>query len=307
MVLRTSMTRSLLVIPFAALALAGCAEKEKIDITAPIVGETATNAEKAYKRGMQEKADNNYIEATRYLEWVRNNFPYSQYAALAELALADMTYERDDFSGAAAAYQDFVKGHPSHPKADYAAFRVGYAWYGDRPSEFFLLPPAFEKDQTPLRSALDALQKFALQYPKSEHMPEARQLMDSCRDRLAAHERYVAEFYVKRQSWKGAAGRYLVLADQFGDLDRGKVRDEGLWGAAQAFRKLDSVEEEAAALGRFVQETQDAGRRREAEERLKALAPLLQKKEAPAEGAKEEAPKPDAPKADALKEAPKAP
>ena len=37
---------------------------------------------------MLEKGDQNVMEATRYFEAVRNSFPYSQYAALSELALA---------------------------------------------------------------------------------------------------------------------------------------------------------------------------------------------------------------------------
>jgi len=64
----------------AALLLSGCAGgKDTLDITKPVTGAEATNAERAYKRGIAEKADKNYIEATRYLEWVRTNFPYSQY------------------------------------------------------------------------------------------------------------------------------------------------------------------------------------------------------------------------------------
>ena len=100
--------------------LCACAGgKDSVDITKPVTGAEASNAEKAYTRGLQEKKEKNYFEAIRYLEYVRNNFPYSQYAALAELAIADMSFDRDDWSSAATQYQDFVKGHPSHPKADY--------------------------------------------------------------------------------------------------------------------------------------------------------------------------------------------
>jgi outer membrane protein assembly factor BamD len=190
----------------AALLLCGCAgSKDSLDITKPVTGAEATNAERAYKRGIAEKADKNYIEATRYLEWVRTNFPYSQYSSLAELAIADMAYEREDWGAAAAAYQDFVKSHPSHPKADYASFRVGLAYYQDKPSDFWLMPPSDEKDQTPIRSALDALQRFVISYPKSDLVPKARDIINACRERLAAHDKYVAEFYWKRNAWKGAA------------------------------------------------------------------------------------------------------
>jgi len=58
-----------------------------------VTGAEASNAEKAFKprrAGAQEK---NYLEAVRYFEYVRNNFPYSQFASLAELAIADMSFD----------------------------------------------------------------------------------------------------------------------------------------------------------------------------------------------------------------------
>jgi len=256
----------------AALLLAGCAGgKDSIDITKPVTGAEATNAERAYKRGISEKNDKNYTEATRYLEWVRTNFPYSQYSALAELALADMAYDREDFGGAATAYQDFVKSHPSHPKADYASYRVGLAYYQDKPTDFWLMPPSYEKDQTPIRSALDDLQRFVISYPKSEFIPRARDLINVCRERLAAHDRYVADFYWKRNAWKGAAGRFLSLADTYGDLDGGKLRGEALWRAGEAYRNLGDKGSERKTLQRLVQEAPRNEHRAEAEARLRTL------------------------------------
>jgi outer membrane protein assembly factor BamD len=257
----------------AILALCACAaERDNLDITKPITGDAATNAEKAYKLGLEEKNTKTYLEATRYFQWVKNNFPYSQYAALSELALADMAFDRDDFTSAATNYADFVKGHPSHPKAAYAAFRVGVAHFNDKPSEWVLLPPAHEKDQGPLRQALDALQKFALSYPSSEYIPEAKRLINECRDRLAAHERYVADFYFKRSAWKGAASRYLVLADQYGDLDGGKQRGEALWRAGLAYQNLGDGLHEKEVLTRLVQEAPGDPHRRDADQRLSQLA-----------------------------------
>ena len=206
-----------------------------MDITKPVTGAEASNAAKAYEKGMQEKKDQNPMEATRFFEYVRNNFPYSQFAALAQLAVADIAFERDDWTQAANQYQEFVKGHPSHPKADYAAFRVGLAYFNDRPSAVFFLPPTHEKDLSPVRQALEALNRFVTGFPQSEYIPKARALIADSRELLAAHERYVAEFYWKREQWRGAAGRYMALADTFGDLHGGKVHGESLWRAAEAY------------------------------------------------------------------------
>src|SRR4051812_20250031 len=222
-----------------AAALAFACASNKTDITKAPKGQAASDVSRAYEKGIQEFKDKNYLEATKFFELVRQNYPYSQYASLAELAIADMFFEREDWGSAANAYQDFVKSHPSHARADYAAYRVGLANFEDKASDVFLFPPSYEKDQTPIRHALDALQRFVTAYPKSEYITRARDLIGECRQRLAAHDRYVASFYLKRGAWRGAAGRLLSLADNFGDLDDGKVRVDSLWRAAVALQRAN--------------------------------------------------------------------
>lgn len=260
----------------AALCACASGKDAGVDITKPVTGAEASNAAKAYEKGLQEKKDQNPMEATRFFEYVRNNFPYSQYAALSQLAIADMAFERDEWSQAATQYQDFVKSHPSHPKADYAAFRVGQAYFNDRPSDLWLLPPSHEKDQGPLRQALEALNRFVNAYPKSDYLAKGRAMIADCRQLLAAHERYVGEFYWKRQQWRGAAGRFMTLADTYGDLQGGAVHGESLWRAAQAYRNAKDPGRERKALQRLVQEAPLNPHRKDAEallEKLPADAP----------------------------------
>ncbi|MFN2550021.1 MAG: outer membrane protein assembly factor BamD [Myxococcales bacterium] len=254
-----------------ALLLACSSNKSNIDITKPLDTKEATNAQRAYERGLLEKKDQNVMEATRYFEAVRNSFPYSQYAALSELALADMRFDADDYGSAAMAYQEFVKNHPSHGKAGYAAFRVGLAHYQDRASDFFLFPPSSERDQTPIKSALEAFQRFVSAYPKSEYVVRAKDMINDCRERLAAHDRYVAGFYWKRGAWRGAAGRLLELADAYGDLQDGKVRGDSLWRAAVAYYNAKDYAAERGVLTRLVQESPNDPHRKEAESLLKVL------------------------------------
>ena len=259
------------VLSLCALLLACAGKKSDVDVTKPVTGAEASNAAKAYEKGVQERKDQNPVEAVRYFEFVKNNFPYSQYAALAELAIADMNFDHDDWNGAANAYSDFVKSHPSHPQAPYAAYRIGFSHYNDKPSDWFLFPPSHEKDQAPLRQAMDGYSRFLASYPKSDLVPKAQIELTDCRERLVAHERYVASYYEGKKEWRGAAHRYLYIADAFGDLREGHLRADMLWRAAEAYRRFNDLADERATLIRFVQDAPSDPHRRDADERIKAI------------------------------------
>src|SRR5262249_27048315 len=79
------------------------------------------------------------------------------------------------------------------------------------PTEWFLVPPAYEKDQGPVRDALRELSAFLSDYPDSPHALRARELEEDCVRRLADHELYVAEFYLKNKHPQAAANRLEAL------------------------------------------------------------------------------------------------
>jgi len=108
-----------------------------VDITKPVTGAEASNAARR-REGMQEKKDQNPMEATRFFEYVRNN-SLLQYAALAQLAIADIAFERDD--GASREPYRNRQGASFAPQGDYAAFRSARV-LNDRPrSSSFCLEP----------------------------------------------------------------------------------------------------------------------------------------------------------------------
>ena len=77
-----------------------------------------------YERGLAELKDDNHAEAAKFFNFVKNKFPFSRFATLAELGLADTLFAQEKFSGAVDAYQLFVKFHPSLAKV-----RGGYVGY----------------------------------------------------------------------------------------------------------------------------------------------------------------------------------
>ncbi len=206
--------RARLSILLFALSLAACA-----GASANLAGEVtyAKDAKGNYQKGKEALDGHDYQEASQYFLYTKNKFPYSHYAPLAELALADANFEEEKYTEAIDAYKNFIKDHPTNPEVDYAAYRIGLAHYKDIPSDFVLVPASYEKDQDEIEKAQISIKDFLASYPDSKWVPDAKKLLVDTRSRLARHELYVGEYYEKHGHPKAAAWRYEALAKNYPD------------------------------------------------------------------------------------------
>jgi outer membrane protein assembly factor BamD len=249
----------------AILPLLACASS-RVSITGEVkYGKTA---EEDYQYGVDELGKSNWTEAQKFLEHVRTKYPFSKYAALADLRLADAKFKQDRFLEAAEAYQAFSTLHPTHDDADYADYRAALSHFKDAPSEFMLFPAAFEKDQRQLKTAVEKLQVFLKARPDSKHKPEAEALLGEAQGRLAAHEWYVADFYFKRAHWAGAAGRLETLLKLY---PGSKHEAEAMLKLARAYLGQQESFRAQQALQRFLARFPEDARRPEAEALLAGL------------------------------------
>jgi outer membrane protein assembly factor BamD len=209
----------------------------------------AKDAETNLSRGKEALENRNYLEAAKYFEYVRTRYPYKDVATEAELLLADSHFEREEFIEARDAYQNFLKAHPTWPRVDYAAFRSALTYYKEIPSDLFIIPPSFEKDQAPVKNALRAMQDFLRQYPKSALVEEAKRIVDDTRKRMARHEMYVASFYEHRERWRAVAARLEVVASEYKGLG---FDEEALFGLYDAYTRLGEKEKATRALEEIV-------------------------------------------------------
>ncbi len=192
----------------AALGLAagpGCAEDD--GAAGPVT--YSLTAKQNYDKGLAEVADENYPEARKYFAFVKSKFPFSKYAVLAELAIADMQFSRGEYQSAIDAYKAFIRLHPSHEKVEdgYAAYRVCECYVEDMPEDWLILPPSIEKDQSSVRDALRELSDFLDKYPESKYLDQVRKRRRTVVRKLVEHEVYVARFYLGQDVPKAAIMR----------------------------------------------------------------------------------------------------
>lgn len=224
--------------------------------------------EEEYQAGVKQLQSHDWLDAQRTLDQVRTRYPYSRFAALAELRLADGKFDQDKFVEAAEAYQQFVKLHPNHEEVDYASYRVGLSRWKDAPSGFFLLPPVYERDMTPVVAAITALEAFLKSYPKSKYVPEAEKLMAEAKGLFVERDWYVAGFYRNRDRWEGVAFRMEHLLKEY---PGSRYESRALYQLAEAYLKMNERYRAQQALQQLIVKHPDDPLRPKAEKLLAGL------------------------------------
>jgi len=196
--------------------------------------EYSVSAQKNYEKGLKELDSKNWVGAAKYFGFIKSRFPYSKYAVLAELRLADAEYGAEQYLEAIDSYRLFIKFHPTHEMVanGYATYRIGEAYYSQLPGDFWLFPPSFEKDQSSTEDAANELKTFLEKYPDSPYRAKSKEILVKVGKRLADHEWYVARYYWDRNKPMGTVIRLRRLLERY----RGVGYDEeALWLLGRAY------------------------------------------------------------------------
>ena len=227
------------------------------------------SAEHYYQRGLETLegrrvflffTDVDYERAIELFQEVIDNYPYSDYATLAELKIADVYFEQGRFEEAASYYQDFVELHPRHPQVSYAIYRRGEC--------AFRQMYAGDQDQTPTHEAVAQFRFLLERYPESEYAEEARLNLAQAEDRLAANVLEIADFYFDREQYYAAADRYREALELYPEHS-GRLRTA--YRLALSLRGLGQEEEARAILGQILEDGADDDLTEEVEEALRDL------------------------------------
>jgi outer membrane protein assembly factor BamD len=164
------------------------------------------DARAAYEEAMASFRDHDWESARALFAEVRRLFPYTRYARLAELRLADADFEQEKFSDAISGYREFAQNHKNDPDVEYSRYRLTKALFSDI-DDTILLPPAEERDQATTAEAHKELRFFLRDFPKSRYRSDVAYMLDAVTGRLARHELYVARYYLKSDSFDAAIAR----------------------------------------------------------------------------------------------------
>lgn len=216
-----------------------------------------------FEQGTAALNDRKFLTARDYFRELVDSYPQSQYRADAKLGIGD-SYLGDGTTEARilaiSEFREFLTFFPTHPRADYAQFKLAMAHY------YQMQNP--QRDQTETKEAIQELQAFIERYPNSGLMPEVRTRMREAKDRLAESDYQVAVFYYRNRWYPGAVERLKSLLARDPEYT---YRDAAYYHLGEALVKLDRAAEALPYYERLVNEFQNSEYLAEAQKRIAEL------------------------------------
>ena len=195
-----------------------------------------------------------YPGAIETYQTIIDNYPYSEYAVLAELEIADAYFDQRKYEEALSYYRDFSDLHPQNDRVPYSIFRSALCHQQRIKSP--------NRDQTATRDALIYLDRLILRYPHSTYTAEAEELWREMRLQLARQIMGIADFYRKQDEYEAAATRYRSLLNEYPGLG---LDADALYKLGVCYRETDRVEEAERIFQAIVQNYYDSEVARDAE------------------------------------------
>jgi len=191
-----------LVTGLAALSLlSGCAWFSRED-TRP--------AHELAQDGMEDYKDGNYSTAIETFERLKDWYPFSKYAILAELKIGDAYYQKEEYEDAVFAYEEFLNLHPRNEAVPYVMYQIGRCYFDQ--------VDAVDRDQANTLKALESFNKLVARYPVDSYARKSRPHIAVCVKTLAGHDLYVGRFYFKSRYYKAALSRFLAVINDYPDV-----------------------------------------------------------------------------------------
>ena len=207
--------KKLLFLGILCFLISGCSDLELPSFLGGSSGQMNKNAEQLASEGASAFMNEDYKDAIKAYTDLKDWYPFSKYAILAELKIADSHFQLEQYDQAVIGYESFEKMHPRNDAIPYVINQIGLCW--------FKQINTIDRDHTPASNALYQFQRLLAQYPGNEYTKEATENVKKCIDNIVGHELYVANFYLKTKKYKAALKRYEFIVEYFPGTEQSKI------------------------------------------------------------------------------------
>ncbi len=195
------MRRLLPLFPIVLVCLVACS------LTQPRQEKTA---QELIKDGIALFNNGQYKKSISEFETLKDWYPFSKYAILAELKVPDAYFNLESYNEAILAYDEFERLHPRNEAVPYVIYRIGRSYFNQIDT--------IDRDQTNAAKALETYRRLIKLYPTDRYADMAGKDMQICYQSMAGHEFGIAVFYYKNKNYKAAQKRFAAIVAKFPDV-----------------------------------------------------------------------------------------
>jgi len=185
--------------------------KDKIDTTKMM------NAKELYDEGTAFLEARDFPNAIKFFEILESRYPFGIYATQAMLDLAYANYAFNQNDEAIAECNRFIRLYPNHPNVDYAFYLRALANF-QREQPFladFLAQDVAKYDITKLQKSYEDFSIVTNRFPNSKYAEDSLNRLIFLRNKMAAHELYIAKYYNKRAAYVASIARIKHLLENY--------------------------------------------------------------------------------------------
>jgi len=168
------------------------------------------SANELITEGMENFEDGKYKKAVESFQKLKDWYPFSKYAILAELKVADAHFYEEQYEEAIFSYEEFETLHPRNEAIPYVIYQIGRC--------YFKQVDTIDRDQSNTQKALDTFNRLIKTYPDNEYSKKALAHRTKCQKLMAGHDMYVGKYYYKSKHYKAALHRFKSVLSTYPDV-----------------------------------------------------------------------------------------
>jgi outer membrane protein assembly factor BamD len=190
---------------------------------------------------MEELEKGKYEGASEKFQMIKDRYPYSKYAIMAELKMADALYRKESYEEAYDAYDEFERLHPKNQEIPYVIYQKGMC--------HFQKISTVDRDPTSTHRAIEEFERLTRRFPRDEYANRARKNIRECLIHLAEYELYVGHWYFKKKRYQAAMDRYSYIIENYPDMGQ---YHEALEYITRCKEIIAREEEDEGKFSRFI-------------------------------------------------------
>ena len=167
-------------------------------------------AQELASNGMDDFKSGNYRKAIESFEKLRDWYPFSKFAILAELKIADAYYSLKEYEDSIFAYEEFENLHPNNEAIPYVIYRIGLCYF-----EQVSTP---DRDQSSAEKAKFTFIRLIKQFPRDKYAHMGKTYIKKCDKSLAEAVFGIGLHYYKSKHYKGALARFKSVISDYPDV-----------------------------------------------------------------------------------------